>query len=160
MHVFSVVKEAVSSCLPSIRGASDRDATMMTRRSTSRLASTTPARSSASVLWLVERTWSAMRSRCSRRSRWVTRTSSPLSTTSKPQTTSISFSICVLAVNCLIGYAQKAVRDFQAIAKPELIPSASAYYERDACHLVRIIAGAVDYLHDQGIVHRGRRLPH
>lgn len=31
-----------------------------------------------------------------------------------------------------------------------------AYYERDACHLVRIIASAVDYLHDQGIVHRGK----
>ncbi|CAD6580500.1 MAG: hypothetical protein CYPHOPRED_001239 [Cyphobasidiales sp. Tagirdzhanova-0007] len=29
-----------------------------------------------------------------------------------------------------------------------------SYYERDACHLVRIISGAVAYLHEQGIVHR------
>ncbi|KAL7003901.1 Calcium/calmodulin-dependent protein kinase type I [Cystobasidiomycetes sp. EMM_F5] len=29
-----------------------------------------------------------------------------------------------------------------------------SYYERDACHLVNIICGAVAYLHEQGIVHR------
>lgn len=35
---------------------------------------------------------------------------------------------------------------------------------RDAAHLVRTITGAVKYLHDNGVVHRGmsgsRRLPH
>lgn len=36
-----------------------------------------------------------------------------------------------------------------------LLNVSTAYYERDACHLVRIISGAVAYLHEQGIVHRG-----
>jgi len=29
-----------------------------------------------------------------------------------------------------------------------------SYYEKDACHLVRVVTDAVDYLHTQGIVHR------
>lgn len=32
------------------------------------------------------------------------------------------------------------------------------YYEHDAAHLVRTICSAVAYLHEQGIVHRGKQL--
>jgi serine/threonine protein kinase len=32
------------------------------------------------------------------------------------------------------------------------------YYEHDAAHLVRTICSAVAYLHEQGIVHRGKKL--
>lgn len=31
-----------------------------------------------------------------------------------------------------------------------------SYFERDAAHIVRTVCDAVAYLHDKGIVHRGR----
>jgi len=33
------------------------------------------------------------------------------------------------------------------------------YYESDAANLVRTTVSAVSYLHDHGIVHRGKQLP-
>lgn len=35
-----------------------------------------------------------------------------------------------------------------------MLTTGIAYYERDACHLVKVVTSAVAYLHDQGIVHR------
>lgn len=31
-----------------------------------------------------------------------------------------------------------------------------SYFEKDAAHIVRTICGAVAYLHDNGVVHRGK----
>lgn len=31
-----------------------------------------------------------------------------------------------------------------------------SYFERDAAHIVRTVCDAVTYLHDNGIVHRGK----
>lgn len=58
-------------------------------------------------------------------------------------------------MNYSIGYARKAVRRDTRVDFGHLLNASTAYYERDACHLVRIISGAVAYLHEQGIVHRG-----
>lgn len=33
-----------------------------------------------------------------------------------------------------------------------------SYFERDAAHIVRTVCDAVTYLHDNGIVHRGKHI--
>lgn len=83
----------------------------------------------------------------------LSRSSSFLIRLHRPPTIYICASIYVPAENSLTAYAPKEI-----IMKRENIPLTSPHrlipFNSDAAQLVRIVFGAVKYIHEQGIVHR------